>query len=219
MELFHGANPAATMGENLFPENKRERFIEPDEMAQFYAALQKEPSRDLRDFVILSLWTSARRGDILAMRWEDLNLEDNKWAVPDPKNEPYDVALVPEAITVLKRRMNGGTNSRWVFPSPSSASGHLINLNKRWKALLGRANLKKPLHIHDLRRTRPSWMAAQGVSLQIIGKSLGHASIEATQIYSRLHLDPVREAVNNATQAMLAASRKKVKQLPAAPRA
>jgi len=61
------------------------------------------------------------------------------------------------------------------------------------------------LRLHDLRRTLGSWQAATGASLPIIGKSLGHKSLAATQIYARLNLDPVRASINKATDAMLTA--------------
>jgi integrase len=50
------------------------------------------------------------------------------------------------------------------------------------------------VRLHDLRRTLGSWQAIIGSSLPIIGKSLGHKSLTATQIYARLNLDPVRES-------------------------
>jgi hypothetical protein len=62
------------------------------------------------------------------------------------------------------------------------------------------------LRMHDLRRTQGSWQAAMGVSLAIIGKSLGHADLKSTQVYSRLQLDPVKVAVGNASAAMVEAA-------------
>ena len=62
------------------------------------------------------------------------------------------------------------------------------------------------LRIHDLRRTLGSWQAKTGASLAIIGKSLNHKTHQATQIYARLDLDPVRQSVNTATTAMLEAA-------------
>ena len=59
---------------------------------------------------------------------------------------------------------------------------------------------------HDLRRTLGSYQAITGSSLPIIGKSLGHKSQAATQIYARLDLDPVRNSVKKATEAMYAAA-------------
>lgn len=62
------------------------------------------------------------------------------------------------------------------------------------------------LRIHDLRRTLGSWQAKTGASLSIIGKSLNHKTHQATAIYARLDLDPIRHSVNTATQAMLEAA-------------
>jgi integrase len=62
------------------------------------------------------------------------------------------------------------------------------------------------LRLHDLRRTLGSYMAMNNQSLQIIGKVLGHKSPAATQIYSRLAFDPIRQAMENA-QASMASSK------------
>lgn len=62
------------------------------------------------------------------------------------------------------------------------------------------------LRIHDLRRTLGSWQAKTGASLAIIGKSLNHKTHQATAIYARLDLNPVRQSVNTATAAMLEAA-------------
>lgn len=62
------------------------------------------------------------------------------------------------------------------------------------------------LRIHDLRRSLGSWQAITGASLVIIGKSLGHKSPDATMIYSRLNIDPVRASVTTATSSMLEAA-------------
>jgi len=72
----------------------------------------------------------------------------------------------------------------------------------------------KDLKIHDLRRTLGSWQAAAGVSLPIIGKSLGHRTTTATAIYARMNLDPVRESVSAAVTAMMTAGKKKPKKGP-----
>ena len=98
------------------------------------------------------------------------------------------------------RKDNG---SEWVFPGYGK-SGHLTEPNAAWGRICKRAKLKD-LHIHDLRRTLGSWQAAGGASLTVIGKSLGQKSLQATAIYARLDLDPVKASVDAATAAMLAA--------------
>lgn len=59
------------------------------------------------------------------------------------------------------------------------------------------------LRIHDLRRTFGSYQAITGSSLLIIGKSLGHRSLQSTQIYARLYLDPVRASIERGIGIML----------------
>lgn len=212
VEAWGGENPARNI--KMFHEEPRTRFLQPDEMPRLFRALGSEASFDLQDFVLLALFTGARRNDVLSMRWENLSLSDNRWEVPKPKNrKPYQVALTPEVVETLQKRMERRKNdSPWVFPSRGK-TGHIVSLKKPWKELLKRAKIAN-LTMHDLRRTFGAYQAAKGTSLQIIGKSLGHATIAATQrSYAPLDLDPIRESVNAATQAMLAASKKKPKQL------
>ena len=59
------------------------------------------------------------------------------------------------------------------------------------------------IRLHDIRRTFGSYQAIAGASLQIIGKSLGHKSQQSTQVYARLHNDPVKASIEKATDAML----------------
>jgi integrase len=58
------------------------------------------------------------------------------------------------------------------------------------------------VRLHDLRRTFGSWQAANGSSELLIGKSLGHRNTRSTAVYARLTLDPVRQSVERATDAM-----------------
>jgi integrase len=213
--LFRGENPARHL--KLFHESRRTRFLKPAEMPLLFRALRKEPNAALRDYVTLALWTGARRGDLLSMRWRDLSLDDNRWEIPHPKNRsPYVVPLTPEAVRILKDRWKRSEeDSEWVFPA-NAGPGHIKNFKRSWRTLLKRAGLAdKDLRQHDLRRTLGSYQAAGGTSLGIIGKSLGHKSLAATAVYAQLDLDPVREAVLTATRTMIAASRKKPKQLEA----
>jgi integrase len=211
--LHRGENPACHI--KLFHESKRTRFLKPAELHPLFIALRQEPNAALRDYVTLALWTGARRGDLLSMRWQDLGLDDNRWEIPHPKNRnPYVVPLTPEAVKILRDRAARSKGSEWVFPSKHGRTGHITDFKRGWKTLLKRAGLvDKDLRQHDLRRTLGSYQAAGGTSLGIIGKSLGHKSLAATAIYAQLDLDPVRESVLSATRTMIAASKKKPKQL------
>lgn len=58
------------------------------------------------------------------------------------------------------------------------------------------------IRLHDVRRTLGSYQAINGSSLQVIGQSLGHKSMQSTQVYSRLTLEPVRQSVEKAVEAI-----------------
>jgi len=125
-------------------------------------------------------------------------------------------------VEILKARQES-TAGGFVFPS-RSASGHFNGARDGLLRVLNRAgipygrNEADGVTLHDLRRTLGSWQARTGASLAIIGKSLNHKSTQATAIYARLDLDPVRASVNTATAAMLDAGgmkdAAKVVQLP-----
>ena len=145
------------------------------------------------------------------MAWAEIDFDEETWKIPKSKNgDPITIALPPEAMEILIRRKGEATlNAQSVFPSTRSKSGHIEDPKKEWAEVLEQSGLKG-LRLHDLRRTLGSWQARQGASLLVIGKSLGHRSTQATAIYSRLDLDPVRESVQQATAAMMEASRSNV---------
>lgn len=202
-EKISGTNPAARIQKN--PTVQRDRFVQADEMPRLFEALANIPSDTMRDFFLLALLTGARRANVSEMRWVDLDLVSGVWYLAKTKNgTPQNVTLSPEAITILKVRSEVASGSPFVFPGDGK-TGHVVEPKKAWTTLLKHANIQN-LRIHDLRRTLGSWQARTGASLTIIGKSLNHKTHQATAIYARLDLDPVRQSVNMATSAMMAAA-------------
>lgn len=251
-ELFEGTNPASRIQKN--PTPSRDRFAQAAELPYLFAAIGES---SLADFFLLSLLTGARRSNVQAMAWRDLDLDARIWRIGQTKNgTPQNVTLSPEAVAALIARKRTTGNSPFVFPGEGK-TGHLVEPKKAWAAILLRASLRRlldlleaagkltaeerqradkqlleapaaaekryraiadaleidpalydmtDLRIHDLRRTLGSWQAKTGASLAIIGKSLNHKTHQATAIYARLDLDPVRQSVETATQAMLEAA-------------
>jgi integrase len=199
--LLLGPSPA--IGIKHFREKTRDRFLQADELPRFFQALAEEPNETFRDFVLICLLTGARRGNVQAMRWDEIDLERAIWRIPETKSgDSHLVPLVPSAVEILEARQQDSDNE-WVFPGPGK-TGHLVEIKSAWSRVLKRAEIKD-LRLHDLRRTLGSWQAAQGASLAIIGKSLAHKNVSTTLIYSRLNIDPVRASVTAATDAILTA--------------
>lgn len=244
---LHEGNPALGIRKN--PERSRDRFLQSTEIPRFFASLSAEPNETVRDFFLVSLLTGARRSNVLAMKWSEIDFDRAEWRIPRTKNDdPQTVPLTMEAVGVLKARAER-KSSVFVFPGHGD-TGHLVEPKMGWRRIFDRDELAQiagmieaaggtftraeaetttkaleraralakqlkldvtgarmaDLRIHDLRRTLGSWQARTGASLSIIGKSLNHKSVQTTAIYSRLDTDPVRESVERATSAILAAA-------------
>ena len=192
---------------------KRDRFLQADELPRFFTSLAKEPNETLRDYILMALLTGARRTNLLAMKWSEVNLKESVWRIPMTKNgTPQNVTLSPEAVTILQARKEAAKDKAvFVFPGEGE-SGHIEEPKKAVIRVMEGAGIPygrdKPngVTLHDLRRTLGSWQAKTGASLAIIGKSLNHQSQQTTAIYARLDLDPVRASVNTATSAMMEAA-------------
>jgi len=191
-----------TKGIKKFPEKSRDRFLSGDELHRFFYALYQMPDGTFKYYILLSLFLGQRRNNIVSLRWDNIDLENGLVYFADTKNKtPLQVPLTTHA-TALLCLIKQNSNSDWVLPSATSASGHYVEPKKSWQKLLDGAGITN-LRLHDLRRTLGSYQAIVGASLPIIGKSLGHKSQAATEIYARLSVDPVRDSMQKATDKML----------------
>lgn len=200
-ENLSGENP--WMGVKQPRIQARERFLTPIELARFFKALTECPDGEIHDYVLISLYTGARKSNVLAMRWDQIDFNLRIWRIPAKtfKNkESHVVPLTPSAVKLLLTRKTS-VDSEWVFPSKVTDS-HLVEPKKGWYKLLKAAEIED-LRLHDLRRTLGSYMAMGNQSLPVIAKALGHKTVAATQIYSRLMADPVRDAMEKAELDML----------------
>ncbi len=191
------------MGLKQLAVASRDRFLLPAEMPKFYAALDEAPQPH-RDLFRLLLLTGVRISNMLAARFDQFDLENGIWSVPgsEHKNKKsHAVALSPEAVAIVRRRVVEAHGSPWLWPSATTQSGHLPNVRHEWQALCKRAGVEG-LWRHDIRRTVGAWLSIGGANMQVIGKQLGHSTIHATQVYARLTLDPVRQAMAGVQSAM-----------------
>ncbi len=204
---FTGMNPASK--HKMFEVQDRERFLQPAEMAPFFEAVAAEPNETMRDAILVALLTGQRRGNVLPMRWSEIDFDRAEWKLSGEltKNKkPHVAPLTTEAFEILKRRWESRTSAVFVFPAMSkrNKTGHIGEPKTAWRRIMDRSGITE-LIFHDLRRTLGSWQARGGASLVMIGKSLNHKTPEATAIYARLDMDPVRESMGSAASAMFVA--------------
>jgi integrase len=186
-------NPFRGIERNV--EHKRKRYLTGDELKRLNHALAEYPDQQAADIFRLLMLTGARVGEMLAARWDDINLTAGQWTKPGSttKQKTDHTAPLSEPARQLLAALRRQSNSQWVFPA-KSGDGHRTEVKHAWPIIRAAANLTG-LRIHDLRHSFASQLASSGASLPLIGALLGHSNPVTTARYAHLFDDPQREAV------------------------
>jgi len=180
---------------------KFERFLSNEEMVRLGEALRGAQAEGLNRYAIdairLLLLTGCRKGEILKLRWEEVDLAGGFLRLADSKTGPKNVYLANSASDLI-RKIPRVERNPYVFPGHDTKGraekeGHLVGLQRMWLKVRAKAGLEG-VRLHDLRHSFASVGARSGESLLILGKVLGHATTSATARYAHLSDDPVRSA-------------------------
>lgn len=191
VKLWHWL-PASPLAQVSKPtvSNERTRFLTEAELARLLTACRESTSRDLLTCVMLAISTGARQGEILNLRWRDLDIERGIITLragieTTTKGGSRGVALAGEVAPLLRDRAAAGVDpAALVFPSRVTRR-HPIDLRKPFETALARAGITD-FHWHDLRHSAASFLAVDGASLLEIGAILGHRNPSTTKRYSHL---------------------------------
>lgn len=178
-------------------EQRRDRVLSDEELKKIWAALQAEDS-PVADTYKLRLLTAQRGGEVLSMRWADVDLDNRWWTIPAERSKnkmPHRVWLSDPVIRILRqaqkrndqRKKRAGGPSPWVFPGKRKGK-HLVE-TKNVKADVAEAAKVDDWIGHDLRRTAASYMGSLGIPRLVIGRVLNHAEPEVTAVYDRHSYD------------------------------
>jgi len=144
--------------------------------------------------------SGCRKSEILSLRWEWVDIERGVLRLPDSKTG---AKVVPLAAAAEKLLAELPRCADYVLPG-ATGTGHYIGLQKDWERVRSCAGLAG-VRVHDLRHSFASFAVADGNSLYLIGKVLGHKQARTTEIYAHLADDPIR-AVADRTAARIAAA-------------
>jgi integrase len=166
------------------PENNENlRFLSDDERRRLLDACRLSRWPRLYLLVLLALTTGARKGELLGLCWEDVDLERNLAHCGRTKNgDAKALPLVPAVVDLL-RGFEGGKRVL-VFASTRSPNAPYA-FEGCWRAALKEAKLRN-FRFHDLRHTCASMLAQNGATLLEIGDVLGHRQLQMTKRYSHL---------------------------------
>lgn len=199
-DLPEGAHPARHVAR--FREVPRERYLTPEELARLGAVLTCAVAEGVASAPTVAtcrllLLTGARWGEIRTLRWEWIDWGRATARLPESKTGAKTLYLSPGALAVL--RSLGPQRSGLVVPGRHGRPR--ARPQRQWQRLCAHAQLTD-LHLHDLRHTYASFGATLGLSLQVVGRLLGHAQMQTTQRYAHLAPDPVAEAARLVGEAL-----------------
>lgn len=181
---------------------KEQEIYNNEEIKLLFKALEGE-REPFKTMVYISFYTGARRGEVLALRWKDINFENNIIKIQqnkiktvngttfkDTKNKRSREFVVPEVLMKkLKNFYNNQDKEELLFNIyPSTYS-------RNWSKFVKKNNLKY-ITLHDLRHTNGSLLASKGIDIVTIAKRLGHLPATASAYY----LHAVSEEDKKASQ-------------------
>ena len=180
-----GSNPARHV--ERFKEAARERMLSGEELARLGDSLTTSgESPYVVSLVKLLVFTGARLGEVLGMRWEWIDFERGEARLPDSKTGRKTIHLPAPALQVLADLPRMAGNPYLICGERAGA--HLIGVQRPWQRIRHAAGLDG-LRIHDLRHAFASVAASSGLGLPIIGKLLGHTQAVTTMRYAHLAAD------------------------------
>jgi integrase len=187
----------------------KERFLSDVESIRlFETLLAMEADKSLNAthadvFRMLAL-TGARRTEIAGLRWSEVDLNRGRLVLPPSRTKAGEktgdrrIALGSAARLILEVRR--GSNETFVFPA-HRGGGHIVGLQKIWERVRTRAGLPG-VRIHDLRHSYASFAIADGASLFMVAKALGHADTRVTERYSHIQGDALSDLAERAERRM-----------------
>ena len=179
-----GSNPCA--GVRKYRERRRERFLSPAEYRRLGAALA-EAERAGRAPAVAALrllaLTGCRLGEILGLRWDDVDRAAGELRLRAAKTGARMVPLTPTAEAVLAGIARVPGNPFVI--AGRRQGGRVRSITAEWYRIRARAGLDD-VRIHDLRHSYATRALGAGESLAMIGRLLGHADIASTLRYAHL---------------------------------
>lgn len=178
-----------TIPKNYNKPKKEQEIYNNEEIKQLFEVLQNEPE-PFKTMVYISFYTGARRGEVLALRWKDIDFENNiihivqnkirkvdGTKIKETKNKRSRSFVAPQVLmTKIKEIYNNQNEENLIFDY------YPATYTRMWQEFIKRNNLKY-ITLHDLRHTNGSILASKGVDIVTIAKRLGHLPATASAYY------------------------------------
>lgn len=177
-------------------------FISPEE---FQNIIANTPQQYLKDLFITAFYTGMRLGEILSMKWNWIDFQQN--IIKVQCSESFTTKSKKERIIPISQTLRNVLLNQFPKVIDVDKNNYIfirvpgIKLNenfvsKQFKKSVRAAGLDDKIHFHTLRHSFASMLVQRGVSLYVVKELLGHEDLSTTQIYSHLQSQNLKDAVN-----------------------
>lgn len=179
---YYGKNPVSVTG--LIPvNNQKERILTLDEEKRLIAACDPY----LRNIVVMALYTGMRKGEIITLKWVNVDLEGGLVTIDQTNSKSKKTRRIPVNTIVrrllLEQRLKSAGNDYVFLSSKGTPYKKHDSLNRAYFRAIEKAGIKG-LRFHDLRHTAATRMIELGASVVAVKEILGHSSLDMTLRYA-----------------------------------
>jgi integrase len=191
-------NPVKKVKSPKLPRG-RVRFLDEDERTKLLNACKESTNTWLYPCVVLALASGMRQGELMGLKWPDVDLKSGFLILHETKNgDRRRVPLSGLALDLLKEHAKvRRLDTALLFPSNVDAQ-RPIDLRRPFQNALTAAGIND-FHWHDLRHCTASYLAMNGASLAEIAEVLGHKTLQMVKRYAHLsdgHVSNVVASMN-----------------------
>jgi integrase len=183
-------------GIKRYDEDKRHRWLQDDELKRLCAVLDAHPNQRAANAIRLQLLTGARLGEVLNARKADFDLDRGVWTKPSHQTKQKRTEHLPlsaQAVALVASMLEPSAPGQ-VYLFPGNVAGEpLRDIKKFWATAMRQAGIAN-YRRHDNRHTYASHLVSSGLSLEVVGRLLGHTNPSTTKRYAHLADDPLRAA-------------------------
>jgi len=181
-------NPAKDM-KRLREDNFKIRFLTKVEENSLYSSLEKSP-KYLKDIVTTALQTGMRKGEILNLKWSNIDFEFGFIELLETKSGKS--RKIPISSKLLNVLNSIPKTCEYVFNIEGEKIG---DIKKCWNTAIRNSGIKN-FRFHDLRHTVATRLVEKGVELTVVKEILGHADISTTMRYAHAVPERKKYAIN-----------------------
>jgi integrase len=190
-------------GVKLIPLRKMQNFLREHELRKLEDALSRREEKNPYTVLALRLllYTGARKNEILKLKWENIQFENNFIYLKEHKTMKRSGArTIPlnaralEALKKVKRQFN----NPYVFCGQKE-NQHLKNIDNLWRRVKNEIGLEN-FRIHDIRHSFASFAIKGGASITTVAGLLGHADIKTTMRYVHLENEFLQKESNKVAE-------------------